>query len=172
MMATISALSLPDLYRSALPRSIAHLLALLLVLVFARTAWAGDEVPILIRHLPGRTLDQANAALISAITNNNYTFVRQQTADARLVPEALEGRKVRIVYFCNFAKMERALNIDVRSAQMLPCRFTLVEAEDGNVSLIAINPAWVSEGLNNPLLHPDCLELKRDYLAIMDEVAL
>jgi len=147
-------------------------LALLLLLTVARSAYAADEVPILIRNLPGYSLDQANAALISAITNHNYTFVRQQAADARLVPQVLEGRKVRIVYFCNFAKMERALNIDVRAAQMLPCRFTLVEAENGSVSLIAINPAWLSEGLNNPLLHPDCLELKRDYLSIMDEVSL
>ncbi len=140
--------------------------------MFIRTGWATSEVPILIRQLPGHTLDQANAALIAAITNQNYTFVRQQAADARLVPQALEGRKVRIIYFCNFAKMERALNIDVRAAQMLPCRFTLVEAEDGSITLIAINPAWISEGLQNPLLHSDCLELKRDYLAIMDEVAL
>ncbi len=137
-----------------------------------RTGWAADETPILIRQLPSRSLDQANEALIAAILNHNYTFVRQQTADARLVPEALEGRKVRIVYFCNFAKMERLLNIDVRAAQTLPFRFTLVEADDGGVSLIAINPAWVSEGLGNPLLHPDYLQLKRDYLSILDEASL
>jgi len=147
-------------------------LTLLLFLTLVGGTSAADEMPILIRSLPGYSLDQANTALINAITNHNYTFVRQQAADARLVPQTLEGRKVRIIYFCNFAKMERALNIDVRAAQILPCRFTLVEAENGSVSLIAINPAWVSEGLNNPLLHPDCLELKRDYLAIMDEVSL
>lgn len=153
-------------------RTLTRLTLILLLLSLARVAWASSEVPILIRQLPGRSLDQVNAALLSAITNHNYTFVRQQAVNARLVPQDLEGRKVRIVYFCNFAKMERALNIDVRAAQMLPCRFTLVEAEDGSVTLIAINPAWVSEGLNNPLLHSDCLELKRDYLSIMDEVSL
>jgi uncharacterized protein (DUF302 family) len=152
-----------------------RLLALMLSLACAALstgARAADEPPVLVKFLPGVTLEQANAALIAAIVNNNYTFVRQQSLDARLVPEALEGRQVRIVYFCNFAKMSSALNIDVRAAQVLPCRFTLTEAEGGGVNLMAINPAWVAQGWNNPLLQPDCLALKRDYLAIMDEVAL
>ncbi len=153
-------------------RTITRLTLLLLLLSFARGALASNETPFLIKQLQGRSLDQISEALIAAIGSHNYTFVRQQAVDARLVPEALEGRKVRIVYFCSFAKMARALNIDARAAQMLPCRFTLIEAEDGSVSIIAINPAWISEGLNNPLLHPDCLELKRDYLSIMDEVSL
>ncbi len=153
-------------------RTITRLILLLLLLSFARVTWANIETPFLIRQMSGHNLDQANAALIAALLNHNYTFVRQQAADARLVPEALEGRKVRIVYFCNFAKMERILNIDVRAAQILPFRFTLIESEEGGVSLIAINPAWVSEGINNPLLHPDYLDLKRDYLSIMDEASL
>lgn len=156
---------------SLLARTLARLLTAVLLVLFTPLSWATDELPILVKRIPGVTLDQANAALITAIANNNYTFVRQQALDARLVPQDLEGKKVRIVYFCNFAKMERALNIDVRAAQILPCRFTLVE-NDGGVEIIAINPAWTSQGLNNPLLHPDCLELKRDYLAIMDEAAL
>lgn len=135
------------------------------------TVEALGEPAILIKLLPDMTLDQASANLIRAITSNNYTYVRQQAIDARLVPQEFEAKTVRIIYFCNFAKMERAFNIDVRAAQVMPCRFTLVEA-DGGVSLIAINPAWISEGLRNPLLHPDCLELKRDYLAIMEEAAL
>lgn len=130
-----------------------------------------DEPPFLFRFLEGRTLDQVSADLLQAISNNNYTYVRQQAIDARLVPQDMEARAVRVLYFCNFAKMNRALSIDVRAAQFLPCRFTLFE-NDGGVMIVAINPAWGSQELNNPLLHPDCVQLKKDYLAILDEVAL
>jgi hypothetical protein len=53
----------------------------------------------------------------------------------------------------------------------LPCRVTLIESKDG-IDMTVVNPAWVSESLGNPLLHIDCLQLKADYLSIMDEVAL
>jgi cytochrome c oxidase cbb3-type subunit 3 len=129
------------------------------------------EPPLLTAELPGKTIDQAYEALLRAIGQQNYTFVRDQAIDSRLVPQQWEAKNVRIVYFCNFAKMDRALSIDVRAAQFLPCRITLIETAKG-VDLMAINPAWSSLSLGNPLLHPHCLELKRDYLAIMDEAAL
>jgi cytochrome c oxidase cbb3-type subunit 3 len=97
--------------------------------------------------------------------------VRDQSIDSRLVPQQWEAKHVRIVYFCNFAKMDRALSLDIRSAQFLPCRITLIETAQG-VDLMAVNPAWSSLSLGNPLLYPQCLDLKRDYLAIMEEAAL
>jgi uncharacterized protein (DUF302 family) len=76
---------------------------------------------------------------------------------------------VRLVYFCNFAKMDRALRLDPRATQMLPCRVTLVETPSG-VDLIAVNPAWVSQTM--PALRESCQELKRDYLEILEEASL
>jgi cytochrome c oxidase cbb3-type subunit 3 len=129
------------------------------------------EPPLLTVSLPGKTIDQAYEGLLRAIGQHNFTFVRDQAIDSRLVPQRWEARNIRIVYFCNFAMMDRALSLDIRAAQFLPCRITLIEKADG-VDLVAINPAWSSLSLSNPLLHPQCLELKRDYLAIMDEAAL
>ncbi|HRH80309.1 MAG TPA: DUF302 domain-containing protein [Thiobacillaceae bacterium] len=146
-------------------------LIFLLGLSLALTAQAEEEPAMLTRELPGKTLAQATADLKAAITSHNYTFVREQAIDSRLVPQDWEAGSVYIVYFCNFAKMNRALAIDVRAAQFLPCRVTLVE-KAGGVELVVVNPAWISGTMGNPLLHQDCLELKRDYLAILDEAAL
>lgn len=129
------------------------------------------EAPFLSRVVTGKDIDQLSADLIRAIGNHNYTYVRQQAIDARLVPQAWEAKTVRIVYFCNFAKMERALNIDARAAQFLPCRVTLAASEHG-ILMTAVNPAWASSHLGNPLLHRDCQMLKQDYLDILDEAAL
>ena len=129
------------------------------------------EPMILTVTLAGADMERAAAALHQAVTSHNYTFVRQQAIDSRLVPYAQEVRSVRLYYFCNFDKMDRALRIDPRAAQMLPCRVTLVETPNG-VDLMAVNPAWLTQSMDNPELHAMCLDLKRDYQAILDEAAL
>lgn len=144
--------------------------------LFIVLAWLGlavhaaePEPMLLSASAEGKRMDEAVAALLQAITNHNYTFVRQQAIDSRLVPYAQEVRSVRLVYFCNFAKMDRALRLDPRATQMLPCRVTLVETPTG-VDLLAVNPVWASQSM--PLLHDSCEELKRDYLEILEEAAL
>lgn len=134
-------------------------------------AGPAPEPMILTTTAPGRGMEAAVAALNQAIVNHNYTFVRQQAMDSRLVPYEQEVRSVRLVYFCNFAKMNHALQLDPRAAQMVPCRVTLVETPTG-VDLIAVNPAWVSQNMGNPALHAECEALKRDYLEILEEAAL
>jgi len=151
-----------------------HSLFLLLALLWVGVATAVEPVPapepmILSATAQGRNMEAAVVALNQAIVNHNYAFVRQQAIDSRLVPYAQEVRSVRLVYFCNFAKMDRVLRLDPRGAQMMPCRITLVETPTG-VDLIAVNPAWVSQ--NMPLLHEECQALKRDYLAILEEASL
>ncbi|MCP5278078.1 MAG: DUF302 domain-containing protein [Thiobacillus sp.] len=150
-----------------------HLLLLWLLagLGLVGQARAEPEQAMLTQSLPGKTMEQAIQDVKNAIASHNYTFVREQAIDSRLVPQGWEAGSAYIVYFCNFAKMNRALAIDVRAAQFLPCRVTLLETPAG-VELVVVNPAWVSESLGNPLLHLDCLQLKADYLAILEEAAL
>ena len=142
----------------------------ILLLVCLGAAYAADPESMLITATAqGKTMDQAVVALGQAITDHNYSFVRQQAIDSRLVPYAHEVRSVRLVYFCNFARMDRVLRLDPRATQMMPCRVTLVETPTG-VELIAVNPAWVSQ--NMPVLHDECQELKRDYQSILEEASL
>ncbi|HNF88726.1 MAG TPA: hypothetical protein PLL19_05300, partial [Thiobacillaceae bacterium] len=66
--------------------------------LLALVCWAGlaraaePEPMILSATAQGRTMDQAVAALTQAVVNHNYTFVRQQAIDSRLVPYAQEVR--------------------------------------------------------------------------------
>lgn len=96
-------------------------------LFLAMPATAQQEDPLLSVFLRGKNIEQASELLIQAIGNHNYTFVRQQSIDSRLVPAGLETRLVRIIYFCNFDLMSRALALDTRTAEFLPCRVTLLE---------------------------------------------
>jgi len=147
--------------------------ALLLASLLSLTASIvrADEPALLTVRAPNKGMDAAIHDLLQSIGAHNYSFVRQQSIDNRLVPQAWEAADTRIVYFCNFAQMNRALTLDARATEFLPCRVTLFQTRDG-IEMVAVNPAWVSERLNNPALHPDCLKLKQDYLDIMNEAAL
>lgn len=148
-------------------------LRLLLVLVLSTVASAShaDEPALLTQFVEGRTLDQATEALKQAIGARNYTFVRQQAIDSRLVPVDWEAKSVRIIYFCNFELMNTALSRSNLTTQIMPCRITLIEGDKG-VNLVAVNPAWISEQWNAPELHSGCQQLKQDYLAILEEATL
>ena len=142
----------------------------LLLLLFVGLAQAAEPA-LLTRFVPGRSLEEVTATLKQAITSHNFTFVREQAIDSRLVPVDWEAKSVRIVYFCNFNMMDAALRRDLRTAQIMPCRVTLIEGRQG-VEMLAVNPAWVSEQWHAPDLQPHCLRLKQDYLAILEEAAL
>jgi len=145
----------------------------LLVLIIAACAGLAQaaEPALLTRQVPGRSLDEVTERLTQAITSHNYTFVRQQAIDSRMVPVEWEAKSVRIVYFCNFNKMDAALRRDLRTTQVMPCRITLIESGKG-VELVVVNPAWISAQWNSPELQPYCLQLKQDYLAILEETSL
>ncbi len=145
-------------------------LPVLLLSFFIGLAQAAEPA-LLTRFVPDRSLDEVSDTLKQAITSHNFTFVREQAIDSRLVPVDWEAKSVRIVYFCNFNMMDAALQRDLRTAQIMPCRVTLIEGRQG-VEMVAVNPAWVSEQWNAPGLQPHCLQLKRDYLAILEEAAL
>lgn len=147
-----------------------NLLLFLLLQLSATVAQAGEPA-LLSVHIPGKSVDEVAATLKQAIAAHNYTFVREQAIDSRLVPADWEARSVRIVYFCNFARMDAALRRDVRTAEVMPCRVTLIEGERG-VDLVAVNPAWVSERWDEADLQPHCVQLMRDYQAILEEAAL
>lgn len=137
----------------------------------AAPAMAENEEPLLTVFLEGGTIEQATESLIQAINGNNFSFIRQQAIDDREAPPEWKAKSVRIVYFCNFDLMSRALAIDTRTSEFLPCRITLIETAKG-VELMAVNPAWVSDRLGNYRLHEYCRKMKKDYLTIMKEVAL
>jgi hypothetical protein len=152
-------------------RHIFLFLALFWVGVSGALAADESEPMILTSTAHGREIDEVVAALNRAVVGHNFGFLRQQAMDAKLVPYAQEVRSVRLYYFCNYARMSHALKLDPRATQMLPYRVTLVETPTG-VDLIAVNPAWLTQGMGNPALHGESERLKQDYLAILDEAAL
>ena len=154
-----------------LARNLVQVLLLALLPGLMASMAHAEEPALLTVSAPNKGMEEVTQDLLQSIGAHNYSFVRQQSIDNRLVPQAWEATQTRIVYFCNFAQMNRALSLDARASEFLPCRVTLFQTRNG-IEMVAINPAWVSERLNNPALHSDCVKLKQDYLDIMSEAAL
>ncbi|HID48895.1 MAG TPA: c-type cytochrome [Chromatiales bacterium] len=106
-----------------------------------------------------------------AAVGNNFIIIREQTLDDGLVPPGKENPKQRIIYFCNFAFLNKALLVDPRVGLFLPCRVTVVE-KDGKVLVYAINPTRLSRLFNNTELNQMCHEMNDTYISIIEDATL
>lgn len=118
-----------------------------------------------------KTMQQTLTDLNQAIINNNYTFIRQQNINNRLTTATAENEGVKLVYFCNFSMLSKALSIDSRVGVFLPCKITLIQRED-HVEMIAVNPKFISARINDNRLEKICDQLTHDYSSILEEAAI
>jgi cytochrome c oxidase cbb3-type subunit III len=106
-----------------------------------------------------------------AAVGNNFIIIREQALDQGLVPADKENTKQRIVFFCNFGFLNKALAVDPRVGLFLPCRVTVVE-KDGKVLVYAINPNRLSRLFNNSELNQMCHEMNDTYISIIEDATL
>ncbi|MFW2373187.1 MAG: c-type cytochrome [Gammaproteobacteria bacterium] len=111
-------------------------------------------------------------SLKRAIIGMNFIHIRDQPLDSGLVTEGKESKKHMMVYFCNFNFLYDALSIDPRVGMFLPCRISIVENEQGEVKLMAINPRHLSWLFNNNELDDACDEMHDVYTSILEEATL
>jgi cytochrome c oxidase cbb3-type subunit III len=127
--------------------------------------------PFIVVKADGKTMDEVLRDLKRAIAEHNYVFIRQQTIDMGLVPEADENKNIMVVYFCNFSMLAEALKQEKRVGVYLPCRVTLIRDGDG-VRMLVMNPKFVSGALHEERLGAMCEQLTADYRDILAEATL
>jgi len=88
------------------------------------------------------------------------------------VSERDENTRQRIIYFCDFAFLNDALQIDRHIGVFLPCQVTVTESGD-SVYIVALNPKIISATFfNNPALSNACNRLQETYAEIIDEATM
>lgn len=122
--------------------------------------------PVIIVESPYNYAKTVNN-LKKAINGKNYRLIRVQNVDHGYAEQDEESSDL-IVYFCNFNLVNKAVKMDNRVGQFLPCRVTVIE-RDGKVYLMAINPKAIGNFLNNMALKETCNKVTRMYRDIMDE---
>ncbi len=130
-----------------------------------------DEEPTLVMESSydlATTVENVKRAAVGM----NFRIIRVQNLEEGLFPADEQNKKQVIVYFCNFNFINQALSRDPRVGLFMPCRITVVEAEDGTVQLMAINPKYMSRLYNNAELNDACQEMTDIYISIMEEATL
>lgn len=101
----------------------------------------------------------------------NFRYIRGQTLDQGFVSKAQESNKEYLIYFCNFAFLNKALLVDPRIGMFLPFRATIVKKDD-TVLVMAVNPDYLCPLFNNDELKQDCEFMSEKYEAILEESTL
>jgi len=102
-----------------------------------------------------------------SLESNNFRFLREQS-----LKEGLGGENpdFRVLYFCNFAIANEALEYEKRIGFMLPCKVTLIRKE-GKVTIHYLNPSAV-KNISNRHLNGLCDRITLSLKNLVEEAIL
>jgi cytochrome c oxidase cbb3-type subunit 3 len=110
------------------------------------------------------------ANLKQALTGSNFRIFPDRYLEQGLFPEWEVDKKQLTVRYCNFRHLYEILKIEPRLGIALPCRISVVERDDGQVQLIAMNMALIARLFNNQQLNEHAAQLNIRQLEILEEV--
>jgi len=146
-------------------------LSILLVAQAAPKTTDIEDKPVLLVESP-YTLEDTVDRVKAAAVGHNFRFIREQALDYGFVEPGSETHRRRIVYFCDFGFLNKALEIDRHIGMFLPCQVNVVEIGK-KVYVVAAKPKILSrEFFTNPKLQSACERLQRTYSEILEEATM
>lgn len=124
--------------------------------------------PVLVFDSP-YDFDTTVANLVNAIKGNNFRSFPQRTLDQGLADEFEMNRRQVTLRFCNFRRLYDLMNIDPRLGIVLPCRVTVVERDEGQVQVLAMNMAVIARIFNNDGLTKAFTTMQEVQASIIEE---
>jgi cytochrome c oxidase cbb3-type subunit 3 len=128
----------------------------------------GDEGPVLVFDSP-YDFDTTVGNLVNAIKGNNFRSFPPRTLDQGLTDEFDMNRRQVTLRFCNFRRLYDLMNVDPRLGIVLPCRVTVVERDDGQVQVLAMNMAVIARIFNNDGLTKAFVTMQEVQASIIEE---
>ncbi len=110
--------------------------------------------------------------LKQAISARRQRIIREHPLDDGLTGARESGRSRHLaIYFGNIRHLNTLLAIDPRIGIFLPSRITVMEGEDGKVTVTAVNPLRFRNLFNNARLEHTSREMHELYVAILGEIS-
>ncbi len=128
-----------------------------------------DEPLVFIYKSP-HDLDTTVSKLRESAAAYNFRVYPNRTLFEGLGEPNIEDNKQIVVRFCNFKNMQEFLKIDPRLGVMLPCRATVVENDEGEVSIIIENYKHALRRFNNDQMNESADELIQKMQEMIEEV--
>lgn len=107
--------------------------------------------------------------LKQALAGYNFLIFPDRYIEMGLFPEWEVNKKQITIRYCSFNKLFDLLKIDPRLGIGLPCRITVIEREDGQVQLVAMNMNLIAHLFNNAQLEEYAKEMSGRQKEILEE---
>lgn len=107
-----------------------------------------------------------------ALSGSNFRTFPERFLEQGLTDEFSHDPKQVSLRFCNFSQLFDLLNVEPRLGVVLPCRVTVVEAEDGQVRLYAANMLTISHWFNNAELEEVAKQMAAAVQSVLEEATL
>jgi len=102
----------------------------------------------------------------------NYRYFPDRYLEMGLIEDAMVNKKQLSLRFCNFKQLYKMINTEPRLGVVLPCRVSVVEQADGQVTIYAMNMKLVSRLFNNDQLSEAAGEMNEALIELIDEATL
>jgi uncharacterized protein (DUF302 family) len=77
-------------------------------------------------------------------------------------------KKYRILGACNPGYAYKALQAEDKIGTMLPCNVIVIDKENGDIEVAAVNPVASMMAIHNPVLEPIALEITEKLKRVID----
>ncbi|MDJ0880487.1 MAG: c-type cytochrome [Gammaproteobacteria bacterium] len=102
----------------------------------------------------------------------NYRYFPDRYMEMGLIDDNRVNKKQLSLRFCNFKQLYNMINTEPRLGVVLPCRVTVVEQDDGQVIIYAMNMKMVSRLFNNDQLSHTAEAMNEALIELIDEATL
>ena len=107
-----------------------------------------------------------------ALAGSNFRIFPERYLEQGLIDEFSHNRRQLGIRFCNFNTLYGMLKIEPRLGVVLPCRITVLEAQDGSVTMVVPNLKVISRWFNNDELVDLWDRMEDTFAGLIEEVTL
>ncbi len=123
------------------------------------------------KRLEGVAFDDAIERVTAALKEQGFGVLTEIDVKATLKQKLdVDFRRYRILGACNPPIAHRALEAEPQIGLLLPCNVVVQEADDGAVSVSAIDPKAMFSVVNRPDMEPLVAEVEQRLRAALDAI--
>ena len=117
------------------------------------------------------SFDEAVRHTTDALKSEGFGIISEINIHEKLNEKlGINFRKYRILGACNPAYAYKALQAEEKIGTMLPCNVIVIDKENGQAEVSAVNPIASMMAIHNPALEPIALEITEKLRRVIDSL--
>jgi uncharacterized protein (DUF302 family) len=115
------------------------------------------------------SFDEAVQRTTDALKTEGFGIISEINIHEKLNEKlGVNFKKYRILGACNPGYAYKALQAEEKIGTMLPCNVIVIDKENGNIEVAAVNPIASMMAVHNPALEPIAMEITEKLKNVID----